>query len=44
VRPNAPQGHWLEDQMLALLGDSLTPAEVLDPTAWYVYDQLVDTT
>jgi tyrosinase len=39
-----PQGHRLEDQMLALLGDSLTPAEVLDPTAWYVYDQLVDTT
>jgi tyrosinase len=42
--PDAPQGHRLEDQMVALLGDSLTPAQVLDPTAWYVYDQLVDTT
>jgi hypothetical protein len=28
--------------MVALLGDPLTPAEVLDPTDWYVYDQLVD--
>jgi tyrosinase len=42
--PEAPQGHRLEDQMVALLGDSLTPAQVLDPAAWYVYDQLVDTT
>ena len=42
--PDAPQGHRLNDQMLALLGDSLTPAELLDPTAWYVYDQLIDTT
>lgn len=41
--PDAPQGHRLNDRMLALLGDPLTPAEVLDPTAWYVYDQLVDT-
>jgi tyrosinase len=41
--PDAPQGHRLNDQMLALLGDPLTPAEVLDPTAWYVYDQLLDT-
>jgi Fur family transcriptional regulator, ferric uptake regulator len=29
--PDAPQGHRLNDQMLALLGDPLTPAEVLDP-------------
>jgi tyrosinase len=41
--PAAPQGHRLNDQMLALLGDPLTPAQVLDPTAWYVYDELVDT-
>jgi tyrosinase len=41
---NAPQGHRLNDQMLALLGDSLTPSEVLDPSPWYVYDQLIDTT
>jgi tyrosinase len=41
--PGAPQGHRLNDQMVALLGDPLTPAEVLDPSDWYVYDQLVDT-
>jgi len=29
--------------MVALLGDPLRPVEVLDPTAWYVYDQLVAT-
>jgi hypothetical protein len=28
---------------MALLGDPFTPAEVLDPTDWYVDDQLVAT-
>jgi tyrosinase len=41
--PGAPQGHRLNDQMLALLGDPLTPADVLDPSNWYVYDQLLGT-
>lgn len=42
--PRRPQGHRLEDQMVALLGDSLTPLGVLARTAWYIYNQLVDTT
>lgn len=40
---DAPQGHRLDDAMVALLGDSLRPADVLDPTDWYVYDKLVAT-
>jgi tyrosinase len=36
----APTGHRLNDPMVALLGQALTPAQVLDPTAWYAYDEL----
>lgn len=33
-------GHDVDDPMVALLGASLTPAEVLDPTPFYTYDDL----
>lgn len=35
-----PAGHRLNDQMFALLGESLTPADVLDVAADYDYDTL----
>lgn len=39
--PNSgPQGHRLDSTMLAILGNAMTPAEVLDPSAWYSYDTL----
>jgi tyrosinase len=40
AEPNAPTGHRLNDAMVALLGQALTPAQVLDPAAWYAYDAL----
>lgn len=36
---NVP-GHNLNDRMVALLDEALTPAQVLDPAAWYDYDDL----
>lgn len=33
-----PQGHRIDSKMFAILGDALTPQEVLDPTPWYRYD------
>ena len=33
-------GHNLNDPMVALIGDSLTPADVLDPGSLYDYDNL----
>jgi tyrosinase len=39
-QPGAPTGHRLDDAMVALLGASLTPAQVLDPSQWYSYDVL----
>ena len=33
-----PQGHRLNSQMVALIGQSLTPADVLDASQWYSYD------
>ena len=36
----APQGHRLDDAMIALLGQSLTPGQVLDASTWYSYDAL----
>ena len=35
-----PLGHRIDSSMVAILGDPLTPAEVLDPTDWYAYDSL----
>lgn len=37
---DAPVGHRLNDTMVALLGRPLRPADVLDASAWYVYDDL----
>lgn len=37
---DAPVGHRLNDTMVALLGQPLRPVDVLDPSAWYVYDDL----
>ena len=33
-------GHNLNDPMVALIGDSLTPAQVLDAGSFYDYDNL----
>ena len=33
-------GHNLTDPMVALLGPTRTPADVLDPSTWYDYDNL----
>jgi len=38
--PNAPAGHRLTDPMVSFYGDMLTPADVIDPTPWYNYDDL----
>ncbi len=38
--PQAPLGHRIDDMMVALLGDSLRPSDVLDPSEWFVYDDL----
>ncbi len=35
-----PVGHRLNDLMIAILGDPLRPADVLDPSPWYAYDSL----
>lgn len=39
----APQGHRLDDMMVALLGDAMRPSDVLDPSQWYAYDDLAVT-
>ncbi|CUU56644.1 tyrosinase [Parafrankia irregularis] len=36
----APVGHRIDDDMIALLGRSFTPGQVLDSSAWYSYDVL----
>lgn len=33
-------GHRLDDRMISILADSMTPAEVLDSSPWYSYDNL----
>ena len=38
--PDAPIGHRIDDDMIALLGQSFTPRQVLDTSAWYSYDVL----
>lgn len=41
-RNRGPQGHRIDSSMFAIIGDALTPEQVLDPSAWYAYDhQLV---
>lgn len=37
---DAPIGHRLDDTMVTLLGAPLRPADVLDASAWYTYDDL----
>ncbi len=36
-----PSGHRFDDTMIAILGDPMTPQDVLDPNQWYSYDSLV---
>ena len=37
--PNqGPQGHRIDSNMVAIIGNALTPGEVLDPSQWYAYD------
>ena len=38
--PGALQGHRLDDQMYALLSNSVTPRQMLDPSRYYSYDTL----
>lgn len=35
-----PAGHRIDDAMVAILGASLTPQDVLDPSPWYGFDSL----
>lgn len=35
-----PSGHRLDDSMVAILGESMRPSDVLDPSPWYAYDSL----
>lgn len=37
---DAPVGHRLDDIMVTLLGEPLRPADVLDASTWYAYDDL----
>lgn len=37
---DAPLGHRLDDTMVTLLGAPLRPADVLDASDWYAYDDL----
>ena len=38
-RNQGPQGHRVDSLMMAVLGDAMTPADVLDPSPWYTYDR-----
>lgn len=38
-RNRGPQGHRIDSQMVAVIGDVLTPEQVLDPSRWYAYDR-----
>ena len=40
VGNEGPAGHRLNDTMFAILGNALTPAQVLDVSARYTYDSL----
>jgi len=45
-RPQAnegPAGHRVDDAMFAMIGDPMTPADVIDASAWYTYDSLAVT-
>ena len=33
-----PNGHRIDSQMVAIIGQALTPGAVLDPSQWYSYD------
>ena len=35
-----PNGHRIDSTMLALIGAAMTPQQILDPSAWYSYDNL----
>lgn len=37
-RNQGPQGHRIDSTMFAVMGEALTPEQVLDSSAWYVYD------
>jgi len=37
-RNRGPQGHRIDSTMVSIIGQALTPEQVLDPSTWYVYD------
>ena len=39
--PDAPSGHRIDDDLIAPLGQSATPRQVLYPSVWYSYDSLL---
>ena len=36
-RNSGPQGHRIDSEMVAFIGNALTPEQVLDPSQWYGY-------
>jgi len=34
---HGPQGHRIDSQMVAFIGDAMTPQQVLNPSQWYAY-------
>ena len=38
-RNQGPHGHRIDSLMMAVIGDAMTPADVLDPSRWYPYDK-----
>ncbi|MEO1273935.1 MAG: tyrosinase family protein, partial [Pseudomonadota bacterium] len=37
-RNRGPQGHRIDSTMVSIIGEALTPEQVLDPSSWYAYD------
>ncbi len=37
-RNRGPQGHRIDSVMVSIIGQALTPEQVLDPSSWYAYD------
>ncbi|WP_269581704.1 tyrosinase family protein [Roseibium sp. Sym1] len=37
-RNRGPQGHRIDSTMFSIIGQALTPEQILDPSAWYAYD------
>ena len=38
-RNRGPRGHRIDSTMVSIIGDALTPGQVLNPSQWYAYDR-----